>query len=60
MQIQEDNNENTEEFCFTHHEIETYQNKSNYVGTLLIVYWDSAMTFIKNQIHQIPGEGKRN
>lgn len=41
---------------WTYHEIEIYQNKSNYVGTLLIVYWDSAMTFFKNQIHQIPGE----
>lgn len=36
------------------HEIESHQNKADDVSWLLIVNWNSAMPFLKNQVHQIP------
>lgn len=35
------------------HETGSYQNKADYVSWLLIVYWNSAMPFLKNQVHQV-------
>lgn len=36
------------------HETGSHQNKADDVSWLLIVNWNSAMPFLKNQVHQIP------
>lgn len=42
------------------HEIESHQNKADDVSWLLIVNWNSAMSFLKNQVHQIPISKKKS